>query len=316
MNDLQPPQDGSALPIEEALRYAISLAELLRQMHREGTVYGRLELKDIAWDNRSVTLVDNQAAATGAYLAPEQAGGEVADVRSDIFAFGAILYERLSGRRAFPASDPEELKKQILELSPPPIDGIPEGMVSLLRGWREKVVSLRSQVEDQDQRLAAQQALQESMADELRQSIRRIEDSLAEIQESIAGLQKSSQLHTQAVEGLQVAASQTDEVVEHVVEAFGTMHKSMVERSEAKVLLVARNGSCGGRSNDARARAAIRHAPAVEHFHTERSGSIGAIGRGAHLTVFFARAGFRERAGFSQRYFFDWRLIVRYALRA
>jgi hypothetical protein len=64
--------------------------------------------------------------------------------------------------------------------------------------WREKVVSLRSQVEDQDQRLAAQQALQESMADELRQSIRRIEDSLAEIQESIAGLQKSSQLHTQA----------------------------------------------------------------------------------------------------------------------
>jgi hypothetical protein len=40
-----------------------------------------------------------------------------------------------------------------------------------------------------------------------------------------------------------VAASQTDEVVEHVVEAFGTMHKSMVERGEAKVLLVARNGS-------------------------------------------------------------------------
>jgi serine/threonine protein kinase len=278
MNDLQPPQDGSALPIEEALRYAISLAELLRQMHREGTVYGRLELKDIAWDNRSVTLVHNQAAATGAYLAPEQAGGEVADVRSDIFAFGAILYERLSGRRAFPASDPEELKKQILELSPPPIDGIPEGMVSLLRGcleknrdlrwqrmhpvlielklantsarqshmasdWREKVVSLRSQVEDQDQRLAAQQALQESMADELRQSIRRIEDSLAEIQESIAGLQKSSQLHTQAVEGLQVAASQTDEVVEHVVEAFGMMHRSMVERGDTKVLLVSANGA-------------------------------------------------------------------------
>lgn len=247
-------------------------------MHREGTVYGRLELKDIAWDNRSVTLVDNQAAATGAYLAPEQAGGEVADVRSDIFAFGAILYERLSGRRAFPASDPEELKKQILELSPPPIDGIPEGMVSLLRGcleknrdlrwqrmhpvlielklantsarqshmasdWREKVVSLRSQVEDQDQRLAAQQALQESMADELRQSIRRIEDSLAEIQESIAGLQKSSQLHTQAVEGLQVAASQTDEVVEHVVEAFGMMHRSMVERGDTKVLLVSANGA-------------------------------------------------------------------------
>ena len=278
MNDLQPPQDGRALPIEEALRYAISLAELLRQMHREGTVYGRLEPKDIAWDNHSVKLVHNQAAATGAYLAPEQVSGEAADVRSDIYAFGAIVYELLSGRRAFPASDPEELKKQILELSPPPIDGIPEGMVSLLRGcleknrdlrwqrmhpilielklantsarqshlasdWRERVVSLRSQVEEQDQRLAAQQALQESMADELRQSIRRIEDSLAEIQESIAGLQKGSQLNTKAIEGLQTAASQTDEVVEHVVEAFGTMHRSMVERGDTKVLLVARNGA-------------------------------------------------------------------------
>ena len=278
MNDLQQTPEGRSLPIEEALRYAISLAELLRKMHREGTVLGRLEPKDISWDNHTAKLVQNDAAVTGAYLAPEQIHGETADVRSDIFAFGAIMYELLSGRRAFPASDPEELKKQILELSPPPIDGIPEGLVSLLRGcleknrdlrwqrmhpvlielklantstrqahmasdWREKVVSLRSQVDHHDQRLAAQQALQQSMADELRQSIRRIEDSLAAIQESIVGLQKSSQLHTKAIEGLQVAASQTDEVVEHVVEAFGMMHRSMVERGDTKVLLVSTNGA-------------------------------------------------------------------------
>jgi len=278
MNDHNQPQDGSALPIEEALRYAISLAELLRQMHREGTVYGRLEPKDIAWDNHSVKLVENEAAPTGAYLAPEQVKGEAADARSDIFAFGAIVYQLLSGRRAFPANDPEELKKQILELSPPPIDGIPEGLVSLLRGcleknrdlrwqrmhpvlielklanastrqshlasdWKEKVASLRSQIEDQDRRVAAQQALQESMADELRKSIQRMEDSLAAIQESVDGLQTNSQLHTKAIEGLQVAASQTDEVVEHVVEAFGMMHKSMVERGDTKVLLVPTNGA-------------------------------------------------------------------------
>ena len=278
MNDHNQPQDGSALPIEEALRYAISLAELLRQMHREGTVYGRLEPKDIAWDYHSVKLVENEAARTGAYLAPEQVKGEAADARSDIFAFGAIVYQLLSGRRAFPANDPEELKKQILELSPPPIDGIPEGLVSLLRGcleknrdlrwqrmhpvlielklanastrqshlasdWKEKVASLRSQIEDQDRRVAAQQALQESMADELRKSIQRMEDSLAAIQESVDGLQTNSQLHTKAIEGLQVAASQTDEVVEHVVEAFGMMHKSMVERGDTKVLLVPTNGA-------------------------------------------------------------------------
>jgi serine/threonine protein kinase len=278
MNDLNQPQEGHTLPIEEALRYAISLAELLRQMHRQGTVFGRLEPKDIAWDNHSVKLVENETAMTGAYLAPEQVSGETADARSDIFAFGAIVYQLLSGRRAFPANDPEELKKQILELSPPAIDGIPEGLVSLLRGcleknrdlrwqrmhpilidlklantsvrqshltsdWREKVVSLRSQVEDQDRRHAAQQALQASMADELRQSIQRMEESLAAIHESIAGLQKSAQLHTKAIEGLQVAASQTDEVVEHVVEAFGMMHRSMEERGDTKVLLVATNGA-------------------------------------------------------------------------
>jgi exonuclease VII small subunit len=78
---------------------------------------------------------------------------------------------------------------------------------------------------------------------ELRQSIQRLQETMAAMQEAIAALQKGAQVHTKAIEGLQVAASQTDEVVEHVVEAFGTMHKSMVERGEAKVLLVARNGN-------------------------------------------------------------------------
>ena len=78
---------------------------------------------------------------------------------------------------------------------------------------------------------------------EFRQAIARIEETQAAIQESIAALQKGERIHSKAIEGLQVAASQTDEVVEHVVEAFGMMHKSMVERGDAKVLLVARNGS-------------------------------------------------------------------------
>jgi serine/threonine protein kinase len=277
MNDLQELQASGTMPIDEALRYATSLAELLRQMHREGTVYGRLDRNNITCDNQGVKLVQTDAS-TGAYLAPEQLLGEAADARSDIFAFGAIIYELLSGRRAFPAQDPEELRRQILESSPPPLEGIPEGIASLLSGclekdrnlrwqrmstivielklasasarqahsaseWKEKVLSLRSHVAEHDHRLAAQQTSLESMAGELRQSIRGIEESLAAIQESIAGLQKSSQIHTKTIEGLQVAASQSDEVVEHVVEAFGMMHKSMVERGDTKVLLVSRNGS-------------------------------------------------------------------------
>jgi len=278
MNDLQELEACRPLPLEETLRYAAGLAELLRRMHRDGIVCGRLDPKGLSWDGQTVKLVENGAGANDAYLAPEQIRGEAGDVRSDIFAFGAIVYELLSGRRAFPAQDAEELKSQILESSPPPIEGIPEGVAALLKGcleknrdsrwqrmnpvvielklanaaarqaesaseWREKVVSLRARVAAHSDRLEAQHEFQDALAAELRQAVQRIEETQAAIQESIAGLQKSAQLNAKAIEGLQVAAAQTDEVVEHVVEAFGAMHKAMVEHGDAKVLLAARNGS-------------------------------------------------------------------------
>ncbi len=267
-----------ALPLEEALRYAISLAELLRQMHQEGSVCGRLCPGNIVWDGHGVRLAMSEADGAVGYLAPEQVRAEPADARSDIFAFGAILYETLSGRLAFPAQDAEDWKRQILEHIPPAIEGIPEGISAVLRGclqkdrnlryqrmsfilielklasasarqaesaveWRDKVVSLRAHVAAHDERLAEQQTAQESAVAEFRQAIVRIEETQATIQESIAALQKGERLHGKAIEGLQVAAIQTDEVVEHVVEAFGMMHKAIVERGDAKVLLVSRNGN-------------------------------------------------------------------------
>jgi len=281
-----------ALPAEEAVRYAISLAEALRRMHQEGSVCGCLDPDHVVWNKNGVKLVQNSAGPLTAYLSPEQVRGETADARSDIFAFGAILYELLSGRKAFPARDPEELKREILERSPAHLPGVPEEISALLNRclqkrreerwqrigsvlielrlatavtrqvqsaleWKERVASIRSQIAMQDGRLTAHQATQESLDSELRRSIQRLEeksqsqeekialihDTLTAIHESIAALRKGEQIHGKAIEGLEAAASQTDEVVEHVVEAFGMMHKSMVERSEAKVLLVARNGS-------------------------------------------------------------------------
>jgi hypothetical protein len=270
--------DSRALPTEEALRYATSLAEVLRQMHRDGMVCGRLDRSNIGWDGHRVNLALADEGNSGAYLAPEQVRGEAADTRSDIFAFGAIFYEVLSGHRAFSAQDPEELKRQILEYAPVPIEGIPEAIASLLHSclekdrkvrcqrmnlvlielklasaaerqaqsaaeWRDKVHSLRSQVTAHDERLAEQQARHEASAMELRQSIEQIQETQTSIQESIVALQKGERLHEKAIEGLQVAASQTDGVVEHVVEAFGMMHKSILEREDAKVFLGARIGN-------------------------------------------------------------------------
>jgi hypothetical protein len=243
MNQLEESTALRALPIEEALRYATSLAELLRQMHREGTVCGCLDPRSIVWDNHNAKLVAIDGGSSPAYRAPEQVRGEAADARSDIFVFGAILYELLAGRKAFPAQDPEELDRQILESSPLPIDGIPEGISSLLRGCLEKERGLRWQRMNSilsELKLAsatarqahsaasaaAQQMTQESVFAELRQTIQRLEETLAAMQDTIAGLQKAAQIQSKTIESMQVAASQTDEVVEQVVEAFGTIHKS------------------------------------------------------------------------------------------
>lgn len=278
MNETTEPQVCRAVPIEEALRYAISLGELLRQMHRLGTVYGRLDRKEIIWDNHSVKLAQRDGVGSGAYLAPEQVRGEPADMRSDIFSFGAIVYEVMSGQKAFPAEDPEERNRQILEAAPAPAEGIPEGIAALLRGclekdrdlrwqrmgpilidlklahtalgqaqsaseWKERALAVRSHIAGHGQQLTAQQELIESLTVELRDSMQRIEQMLVGLQESIGGLQKGAQLNAKAIEGLQVAGAQTDEVVEHVVEAFGMMHRSMVEHGDPKVLLGSRNGS-------------------------------------------------------------------------
>jgi serine/threonine protein kinase len=281
-----------ALPVDEALRYAISLAHALRRMHQEGTVCGCLDPGHIVWNKDGVELTPNGAGGLTPYLAPEQVRGEAAEARSDIFAFGAIVYELLSGRKAFPAQDPEELKKEILERSPAPLANVPgeiaplvirclekrredrwQRMSSVLielklanaaarqahsaSEWKERIASLRSQIAGQEGRLTAHQAARESVDSEFRESIERLErkidsqgteiagirETLAAVQESIAGLWKGAQIHARAIEALEAAASQTDEVVEHVVEAFGMMHKSMVERGEAKVLLVSRNGN-------------------------------------------------------------------------
>jgi len=281
-----------ALPVDEALRYATSLAQAVRRMHQEGAVCGCLDPDHIVWNKNAVKLMQNGAGGLTPYLSPEQARGESADARSDIFAFGAIVYELLSGRKAFPAHDPEELKEEILERSPAPLTGVPaeisplvsrclekrrenrwQRMSSVLielklanatarqahsaSEWKERVASLRAQIGAQDGRLAAHQAAQESVDAELRRFIEQLErtietqgtgiagvhETLAAIQESIAALQKGAQIHAQAIEAMEAAASQTDEVVEHVVEAFGMMHRSAVERGEAKVLLVSRIGN-------------------------------------------------------------------------
>jgi len=79
---------------------------------------------------------------TAGYMSPEQARGRPADARSDLFSVGAILYEMLSGRRAFSGETAAETLSAILSQDPPEIPArpgaIPPGLLSVVRRCLEK----------------------------------------------------------------------------------------------------------------------------------------------------------------------------------
>jgi len=118
-HDLQPLTNllsGSRLPVADAIRYAQNIGRELRRLHADGRCHGALTPELIQVSESGARL---QPATPGAledltpYTAPESLLGEPVDTRTDIFAFGAVLYEMATGRRAFPADDPALLEEEI-----------------------------------------------------------------------------------------------------------------------------------------------------------------------------------------------------------
>ena len=131
-----------ALPLDVALRYAIEIAEALDQAHRHGVVHRDLKPGNLMLTKTGTKLLDfglakvTDTSKTGAdnptallthdltsqgtilgtfqYMAPEQLEGKDADARSDIFAFGSVLYEMIAGRKAFDGTSQASLIAAIL----------------------------------------------------------------------------------------------------------------------------------------------------------------------------------------------------------
>jgi len=131
--------------VEEAVRLATQIADALDAAHRKGVVHrdlkpanimvtseGSIKLldfglaKQVARSSVTTTLetetLEGTVMGTAAYMSPEQARGQTLDARSDIFSFGAVLYELLSGRRAFQAENAIATMAAILHKEPAPPD--------------------------------------------------------------------------------------------------------------------------------------------------------------------------------------------------
>jgi hypothetical protein len=109
------------IPAPEAERYATILAEALRKVHDAGQVHGGVSPASIVLTGSNLELLP--AAHTDGtitpYTAPELLQGRRADCGSDVFAFGAVVYEMFSGRRAFEGDGPAALSAAINTSMPP-----------------------------------------------------------------------------------------------------------------------------------------------------------------------------------------------------
>ena len=134
--------DRGALPIVEALKLALQIADALDRAHRSAVVHRDVKPSNIMLTRDGAKLLDfglaktrsdtvsgttaetikTSTAGTPEYMAPERFGGAQADERCDIFAFGCVLYEMVTGRPAYRGENLQSVMATILSKQLPPMD--------------------------------------------------------------------------------------------------------------------------------------------------------------------------------------------------
>jgi serine/threonine protein kinase len=167
--------DAGRPPVRRAIEYALGIAQGLAAAHDKGIVHrdlkpenlfitrdGRVKVLDFGLaklvrpEERNQTMstlagatLPGMVIGTVGYMSPEQVRGEASDVRSDIFSFGAVLYEMLTGKRAFKRDTSAETMTAVLREEPSQLTGTesqcPLGLQRILARCLEKNAERRFQ---------------------------------------------------------------------------------------------------------------------------------------------------------------------------
>ena len=149
---------GKSCPFEEMLELAIQIADALRAAHAQGIIHRDIKPANLFVTNEGIakvldfglakfspvseggvsvmptatedTLLTSPGSTVGtvAYMSPEQARGEELDARTDLFSFGAVLYEMATGRMAFPGNTAAVIHEAILNRTPTPASQAKQGL--------------------------------------------------------------------------------------------------------------------------------------------------------------------------------------------
>src|SRR6266849_4734600 len=169
------------LPLEKAVEYAGQILDALDAAHQKSIIHRDLKPANILVTKQGIKLLDfglakhaaplkevdvtlaltdhGQIVGTLQYMSPEQLQGKEADARSDLFAFGCVLYEMLSGKRAFDGSSGASVIAAILEREPAPLTRSPSDAA-----WPLDRVLKRSMAKDPDQRFQTARDLKAALS--------------------------------------------------------------------------------------------------------------------------------------------------------
>ncbi len=153
------------LPVGDVLETAWEIADALEGAHRRGSVHRDLKPSNVMWipeghikvmdvglakrvtpegeeeDVSTVLTQDGAAVGTVPYMSPEQVRGRPLDTRSDIFSFGVVLYEMVTGVHPFKKDSIMDTAQTILSATPPPIARYVNDVSELLQDTIRKMLA-------------------------------------------------------------------------------------------------------------------------------------------------------------------------------